>query len=272
VCIAGNHDVSLHDEYYLGRGKWRKFQPRGPLDPSECRAALRRHSVYLEDEEHAAMGLRIYGSPWTIEFFDWAFNLPENRIEKVWERIPAGIDVLVTHGPPYGRCDFTNKGQHAGCRHLLNHVQGRVRPLLHVFGHIHEGYGASWDGQTLFVNASSLDNRYGPVNPCVVVDVPVRSSGRSMSASREPARIVEPNCTVGDLGAWLHRNGYRQLAAHADSVRQERDPYALPSGNRLVGPDAFQDVAIALGLHRDPSAQAELRRALLHVHAESFES
>jgi hypothetical protein len=151
------------------------------------------------------MHLRFYSSPWTIEFYDWAFNLPEDRIGQAWERMPAGIDVLVTHGPPYGRYDMSSAGHRAGCRHLLNHVQARVRPRLHVFGRIHEGYGTSWDGQTLFVNASNLNDRYRPVNPCIVVDFPIRTAN---SSSQKPARIVEPKCNVADLRSWLHRNGY----------------------------------------------------------------
>jgi hypothetical protein len=139
LCIAGNHDVSFHDEFYNSDGRWKRFRHPHPLDPSECRSSLQQHSVYLEDEEHEALQLRFYGSRWTIEFYDWAFALPEDRMERVWERIPLGIDVLVTHGPPFGRCDATRTAARAGCRHLLNRVQSRVRPRLHVFGHIHEG-------------------------------------------------------------------------------------------------------------------------------------
>ena len=47
----------------------------------------------------------------------------------------------------------------------------RVRPRLHVFGHIHEGYGREEADGTLFVNASTCDEDYRPVNPPVVVDL-----------------------------------------------------------------------------------------------------
>jgi hypothetical protein len=116
-----------------------------------------------------------------------------------------------------------------------------------------------------------LDERYRPVHPCVVVDVPVPTTTNSINnsiASHEPARVVEPDCTVDDLTSWLHRNGNSRLAESAASVR---DPAALPSRNELLGPDAFFDIVDALHLHRDKSAQDALRLALLHIHAASFE-
>ena len=39
----------------------------------------------------------------------------------------------------------------------------------HVFGHIHEGYGAVTNGETIFVNASALNRRKKKVNSPVVI-------------------------------------------------------------------------------------------------------
>lgn len=46
--------------------------------------------------------------------------------------------------------DKTDSGVDAGCPHLLRALM-RARPLLHCFGHIHEGWGAE------FVNWSDAD-------------------------------------------------------------------------------------------------------------------
>jgi Icc-related predicted phosphoesterase len=48
-----------------------------------------------------------------------------------------------------------------------------VKPRLHVFGHIHEGAGVTESGGTIFVNASSVTERYRPVNPAIVIDLDV---------------------------------------------------------------------------------------------------
>ena len=56
-----------------------------------------------------------------------------------WNLIPDDTDVLITHGPPAGHRDLTKAGHNAGCVELLQTVELRVKPLFHIFGHIHEG-------------------------------------------------------------------------------------------------------------------------------------
>ena len=48
--------------------------------------------------------VRIYGSPWQPEFYNWAFNLPRNgeEMKARWDAIPDNTDILITHGPAYG--------------------------------------------------------------------------------------------------------------------------------------------------------------------------
>ena len=44
----------------------------------------------------------------TPEFCDWAFMKARGEpIQEIWNKIPDGIDILVTHGPPLGRNDET---------------------------------------------------------------------------------------------------------------------------------------------------------------------
>lgn len=51
------------------------------------------------------------------------------------------INCRLTHGPPHGILDLAQNTRPAGCHTLLKHVQERIQPTLHVFGHIHEGHG-----------------------------------------------------------------------------------------------------------------------------------
>lgn len=46
------------------------------------------------------------------------------------------MDLLLTHGPPFGILDTNRKGEHSGSKALLNLVE-RVKPKVHIFGHIH---------------------------------------------------------------------------------------------------------------------------------------
>jgi hypothetical protein len=60
----------------------------------------------------------------------------------VWKRnIPRGTDVVVTHGPARGHGDgHSQYAGGAGCVYLLRELR-RVRPRLHVCGHIHRARG-----------------------------------------------------------------------------------------------------------------------------------
>ena len=125
---------------------------------------------YLQDEAITIEGINFYGSPWQPWFYDWAFNLQRgDQIRAKWDLIPGNTDVLITHGPPLGFGDLTSAGERVGCKDLLEAVE-RIKPTLHVFGHIHEAVGTHSDGKTTFINASICDLSYRPVNkPCIYI-------------------------------------------------------------------------------------------------------
>jgi Icc-related predicted phosphoesterase len=45
-----------------------------------------------------------------------------------------------------------------------------IKPKIHVFGHIHEGYGYVFDGNTHYINAAVLNGRYEFRNKPITVD------------------------------------------------------------------------------------------------------
>jgi Icc-related predicted phosphoesterase len=111
---------------------------------------------YLEDEAVTIDGVRFYGSPWQPEFMDWAFNLPRGEaLAAVWAKIPVGVDVLVTHGPPAGIGDLVH-GRSTGCAELRRRLD-EVAPALHMFGHIHEDGGAWRLGRSVIANVTTWD-------------------------------------------------------------------------------------------------------------------
>lgn len=152
IFVAGNHDWCFERH------------------PEESQAIM-REVTYLQDAEVTVMGLKIYGSPWQPRFFDWAFNLNRGKpLAAVWAKVPLKTDILVTHSPPSGILDLTAAGINAGCEDLIARVK-KVKPKLHCFGHIHEGYGRQAKGDTTYVNASICDEDYSPRNLAVVVEV-----------------------------------------------------------------------------------------------------
>jgi predicted phosphodiesterase len=191
IVIAGNHDFCFE---------------RAP----ERARPLIAHATYLEDEALDVAGLRFYGSPWQPWFNDWAFNLSRGEpLRRRWALIPPGIDVLITHGPPRGHGDLTAHGEMVGCDDLLARVH-EVRPRLHVFGHIHEGYGVTRDEHTTYFNASTCTVRYEPVNGPLVFELeldpepgPKGPKGSLAASGRLPERAP---------GAAGRRPGSRAIA------------------------------------------------------------
>ena len=205
LVIAGNHDVTLAPAYYARRGAPR-FHKKRPYDPVQCRAALEGSCTYLEDSGVVVEGVSVWGSPWQPRYFDWAFNVERGSESRgKWETIPTGgkVDVLVTHGPPVGHGDNGHDLAHAGCVDLLLAIQRRVMPRAHVFGHIHDGYGATTDGHTLYVNAASCDGGYAPTNPPIVLNIevePVDEAANTETTETKEAKEGVNDEAGGDTG------------------------------------------------------------------------
>ena len=175
IFIAGNHDFAfekINQPHHKGDFEWfNNLMNEENLSQSDV--------VYLQDNEFViespefSKPLKIYGSPWQPEFYNWAFNLPRNgwELELKWKDIPEDTDILITHGPPHGIRDFTPANLQVGCEVLRFHVENRIKPSIHVFGHIHQAYGAVQQDETMYVNASICTERYLPSNKPIIIDI-----------------------------------------------------------------------------------------------------
>lgn len=156
IFIAGNHDWGFEDN---------ATKVKEILD-------FYKHIGYLQDElicigknedafDYENM-IKIYGSPWQPEFYNWAFNLPRRseQLRYKWSLIPANTDILVTHGPAWGHLDqVMGRSYHLGCELLADRIE-ELKPKIHVCGHIHSGHGYKFDGTTHFFNAAVLGESY----------------------------------------------------------------------------------------------------------------
>ena len=158
--ICGNHDFGFQD------------------DPEKIKGLLTGYKTidYLQDDwmgigEDVDTMIKIWGSPWQPEFHNWAFNLPRGeKIMEKWNLIPNDVDILVTHGPAFGKLDFVPyDGLNVGCEDLLIKIQ-EIKPKIHVSGHIHSGRGVVFSEGTLYVNASVLNDRYEFRNKPITID------------------------------------------------------------------------------------------------------
>jgi Icc-related predicted phosphoesterase len=156
VWIAGNHDFSLQDTH-------RK---------NKILQALSQHEdvIYLENSGVTIEGIKIWGSPWTPAFCDWAFNATTQELREIWAQIPEDTDILISHGPPYGYGDKLENGERVGDKELLARIY-EIKPKIVVCGHIHCGYGHYYlsDTTTVF-NAAVVNEQYYVVNDPTVIN------------------------------------------------------------------------------------------------------
>jgi Icc-related predicted phosphoesterase len=158
AAIAGNHDLIFETAENL--------VPKG----------LRWH--YLQDSLIELFGLKIYGTPWQLPFWG-AFNLEEESLTKRYSNIPENVDIIVSHGPPFGIGDEVPQIigpekklsiQHAGSISLRNRAFA-IHPKLVIYGHIHCAFGLNNVDDILFANVSLLDDDLEMVNQPVAFEI-----------------------------------------------------------------------------------------------------
>lgn len=169
IFVPGNHDML--------------FESDPALTKQMC---VERGIILLNDSGIEIDGLKFWGSAVSPWFHNWAFNRRRTQedatrfgdkwIKEHWDLIPEGTDVLITHGPPYKildqltYVDGTLKNEFVGCEDLLAAIQ-RVKPGVHIFGHIHCGYGEKHVDGTSFYNAAICDETYSASNSPHVIEV-----------------------------------------------------------------------------------------------------
>ena len=156
IFIAGNHDWGFQEK------------------PEQVMEIVNSYKTikYLKDSSVVCDGVKIYGSPWQPEFYNWAFNLKRGaKLQEKWDLIPLDTDILVTHGPAYGYGDFVPNGENVGCSNLLDTIITKVNPKVHIAGHIHSGYGESFAHGTHFINAATLNESYMVTNKPIIFEI-----------------------------------------------------------------------------------------------------
>lgn len=179
IFIAGNHDFFFDTNWY-GRTHLgvKRHESHNDLIRKDIDKVLSEYPdlIYLNDSGFEYNGIKFWGSPITPWFHDWAFNRLKKEIEPHWKIIPDDTDILITHGPAFGFGDLVKYEKiNVGCSILLEHIKTRIKPIIHSFGHIHEGFGYYQTDDTTFINASSLDIGYNPVNPPITIEIDLQT-------------------------------------------------------------------------------------------------
>ncbi len=130
-------------------------------NPSLARSMFSGASKILIDDRIRVGDLNIYGTPWTPEFCNWAFQGDDGKsphflsLRHVYGKIQDDDDVVICHGPPYGILDKNHEGHHCGSRVMRSLLEsGAVCPKIYVCGHIHESAGSERFKNTIIYNAA----------------------------------------------------------------------------------------------------------------------
>lgn len=154
IYVAGNHDTCLEKNLITKK----QFENLG--------------IIYLENDFITIKNIKIWGSPHTPQYGNWAFMKSRHKLHKVWDKIPNDIDIVVTHGPPKGIMDLTEdynyKLVQCGCNALKKRIL-KIEPKLFLSGHIHNFKDIINAGtlklsgyNTIFSNGSVVtDNKFG---------------------------------------------------------------------------------------------------------------
>ncbi|KAI8933408.1 hypothetical protein NX059_010023 [Plenodomus lindquistii] len=154
IIVAGNHDTTLDPLFFHNSSN--KWKWPSPQDPIACRKLITDSPsiTYLEHKstiitlpslpntpQENQTRLKIFGSPYSPGRRGWAFQYEDDQAAvKLWGAIEDDVDIVITHTPAQGHCDMTTNIDMVGCA-VLNKVVGRVCPVLHVCGHIHDARG-----------------------------------------------------------------------------------------------------------------------------------
>lgn len=157
IFVPGNHDTSIE------AGLWTKEEIE-----SYGITVLINDTVEIE-------GIKIFGSPYTPSFgHGWAYNTARHKMERHWNLIEEGTDIIITHGPAHDHLDLTKENVNAGCKTLLHYI-GKINPEIVVSGHIHEDggkilYDAKYPA-TRFINAAVMNLRYNVTNNGHILEI-----------------------------------------------------------------------------------------------------
>ena len=165
VVIAGNHDAY--------------FDPRSRLKTDRSRTInfkkvhyLQHSSIALDFPTKGHRRLNLFGAPQIPACGGDEMAFQYKRQEDAWTgTVPSGVDVLITHTPPRWHLDLPVG---MGCDYLLKEVW-RVRPQLHVFGHVHAGRGRErvhWDeAQRAYERIAARGGLLAPISILFWLDV-----------------------------------------------------------------------------------------------------
>ncbi len=212
LVIAGNHE-------------WRGLRFVGEEDALVAATAdankgylagLLTNATVLDHEGVSVLGINIYGSPWVPATSAANPDQPDGRslgLKAVidqgtggraqFDAIPAGTDVLLTHGPPAGVFDqMEGTSARWGSSEQLARRVATAAPTAHLFGHLHEQRGVwyrgsreeAWRGGVEYERVPGEPFTTWPAppvdHPCTLISCNAMKNHPTLEGGEQVARIA----------------------------------------------------------------------------------
>ena len=145
---------------------WGNHDYCGLLDAGFRHRSWRENTDIIVDAEVEFEGARIWLTPWSNQFMDWAFMKQPQELAEIYAKIPEDIDILVSHQPPIATNTRVVDGRgdiDIGSVELGEAID-RVKPRIVICGHIHFAHGKYVRGTTEIYNVSVVNERYEMVH------------------------------------------------------------------------------------------------------------
>lgn len=253
LVIAGNHDTTLDHDYCYGRhGQEPLFDYTNEptVNPEKCLQLWKSKTesagiTYLEEGTHtfhlkSGVKFTVYATPFQPGPGNWAFQYrhDDDRYNKAEHSltdarnisenpIPDDVHVVISHGPMLNILDLTTRGDTAGCAHLARAVM-RTRPMLHLCGHIHEGWGGRrilWSDDATDVATSEMTIRqWGRSAPRCGAKSITRVKADNLSPSGDHAPYID--ISRGSVKPLVH--GEETISINASIVNNANEAVHAP--------------------------------------------
>ncbi len=155
IFIAGNHELGFKGHQIIYES----------LFPTSNKITYLCHKEYVFT--HNGKDYRIFGTPYCKKFGNWAFMYPDDVLKQIFNEIPEGLDILVTHDQPYEYGDILLQedcpwadGNHIGNKPLLDAILEK-QPRFQFNGHLHScSHDKIMINNTAHYNVSMKDEKY----------------------------------------------------------------------------------------------------------------
>ncbi|RFU76090.1 metallophosphoesterase domain-containing 1 [Trichoderma arundinaceum] len=264
LVIAGNHDFSLDVPVFkqkICEAKELASEPFGDAlikrefgEYGAARTILQeandRAIVFLDEGSHQfhlenGALLKVFASPYTPSTNSasgWGFQYSEVHKFDIHDE----IDVVITHGPPLGIMDISSEKKRIGCPQLFAAI-AKAQPLVHCFGHTHEGWGAklvTWRPQLSDTPShfTDIDN-----DKSHVIETLLSLKGSEFE-SMEERKLRE------DRSAEHRMRGYCRTSHCGDDMRHLENSQTLFVNAAVKGHDGLDQLPWVVDIELPPTA------------------